>query len=115
MAPGIHIREEDVLPFSSRSVHRHPENPSDFSVYIPEQVLEEAEELTRNSPTKETGGILIGHILRDPASRELYLAVTEQLPAEYTESSSTRVTFTSDTWARVNAALNLRKPESGGG
>lgn len=109
VAPGIHIREEDVLPFSSRSVRRHPGNPSDLSVFIPEQVLEEAEELTRNSPTKETGGILIGHILRDPASRELYLAVTEQLPAEYTESSSTRVTFTSDTWARVNAALNLRK------
>ena len=109
VTPDIRISEAEMPTIACSGEPEGCDRQSDMPVFIPERVLREAETLTRKSPTKETGGILIGHIHRDSASRELYLLVTEQLAAEYTESTSTQLTFTADTWAAVQAAISLRK------
>jgi proteasome lid subunit RPN8/RPN11 len=83
-------------------------SPDDFPVVIPRHVLEEAVEEARQAPTREVGGVLLGHLKRDPDNGELFLQVTCQVPAEQTEATTTSVTFTPATWARVREVLELR-------
>lgn len=80
----------------------------DPPVFIPAGVIRELGHLTLAAGPQETGGILIGHLCRDPADATLFLAVTAQLPARHTEASATRLSFTPDTWTEVRAAIRLR-------
>ena len=107
--PNIHIAEQDSDGLYDRSLPHGNRMEEDIPVFISAHVLEDAEKLTRESPTKETGGILLGNLCRDPKSRDLFMSVSEQLPAEYTESTSTHLTFTSETWVAVHAAIDLRR------
>lgn len=77
-------------------------------VFMPQEVIEEAVELMVDAGDKETGGILIGHLHRDPLRRELFLEVTTQIPAQHVEQELARLTFTPETWTAVDAALALR-------
>jgi hypothetical protein len=76
-------------------------------VGIPEEVLDEICGLALAAGERETGGLLIGHLCREAAA--LGLEVTAQIAARHTEGDSTKVTFTSDTWTDVRAALALRR------
>jgi hypothetical protein len=78
-------------------------------VFIPQGVLDEAEELTREAGSNETGGILIGHMHRDATMPEIAVVITAQIPARFTESKPTKLTFTAETWTAVRAALDLRR------
>ncbi len=80
----------------------------DFPVVIPRHVLEEAVEEARRAPDREVGGVLLGHLCRDPQGGELFLQVTCQVPAEQTEATAASVTFTPETWARVREVVELR-------
>jgi proteasome lid subunit RPN8/RPN11 len=82
--------------------------PEDFPVVIPRRVLEEAVEEARQAPEREVGGVLLGHLRRDPETGEVFLQVTCQVPAEQTEATTTSVTFTPETWARVREVQELR-------
>ena len=77
-------------------------------VLIPERVLEEAATLTLGVTGRETGGVLIGRLHRDPASGVLFAEVTAQIPARHTEADATKLSFTPATWTEVAAALELR-------
>jgi hypothetical protein len=65
--------------------------------------------LTLAAATEETAGILIGHLCRDPEGKEIFVEVTDLIPAKHTVSESTQVTFTAETWTAVEAALRLRR------
>lgn len=80
-------------------------------VFVPASVLEEASEATRRAGASETGGLLIGHLRSDSAGAGLFVDVTAQLPARHVEASSTRLTFTSETWTEFRTALALRRRE----
>jgi hypothetical protein len=80
----------------------------DVPVFVPRSVLDEASVLTREAGARETGGILIGHLCQDPDSSAIFAEVTAQIPARHTHSELTKLTFTADTWAAVQAAINLR-------
>ena len=80
----------------------------DMPVFIPQGVLNEASELTRQAGADETGGILIGHLLRGPGSPEIFAKITAQIPAKHTRAGLTKLTFTADTWAAVQGAISLR-------
>ena len=83
-------------------------SPDDFPVVIPRRVIEEAVEEAKQAPEREVGGVLLGHLCRDRENGEVFLRVTCQVPAEQTEATTTSVTFTAATWARVREVLELR-------
>jgi hypothetical protein len=80
----------------------------DMPVFVPQSVIHEAVALTHEAGAAETGGVLIGHLYRDARRLEIFAEVTAQIPARHAEQELTRLTFTADTWADVNAALALR-------
>lgn len=82
---------------------------ADFPVLIPQRVLEELEALTRAAGGIETGGVLIGRLVRDALAREIAVEVTALIAAEHTQAKSVSLTFTPETWAAVDAAVDLRR------
>jgi proteasome lid subunit RPN8/RPN11 len=82
--------------------------PDDFPVVVPRHILEEAVEEAKRAPEREVGGVLLGHLCRDPKDGELFLRVTCQVPAEETQATTTSVTFTPATWERVREVIELR-------
>ena len=119
-APGLGLTAEEIAPvlplvetplagFLERGVPAGALEAPDMPVFIPRQVLEEAAALTRAAGERETGGILIGHLRRDAGLPEIFAEVTAQVWAEHTEGSTTRLTFTAQTWTAVQAAIALRR------
>jgi hypothetical protein len=80
-------------------------------VVIPRQVLREAADLSRSSGARETGGILIGRLHRDPQLGAIFARITAQLPARYVEATIASLTFTKETWTDIRTALELRKSD----
>jgi hypothetical protein len=82
-------------------------------VFLPQEIMDEAVALARQAGDVETGGVLVGKLHRDRdaanGTRELFLEVTAQIPAQHTVSDSSKLTFTADTWSAVRAAIALRR------
>lgn len=122
---GFGIEEiEQVLPIDATSLGRlaaratpagvASEPPGTLApVFIPQSVLDETTALARDAGDLETGGVLVGALHRDADTAgpdaTLFIEVTAQVPARHTRSASTSLTFTSDTWAAVHAAIALRR------
>jgi proteasome lid subunit RPN8/RPN11 len=110
-APDIPVRRAllaDVLPSHDAGTSSDAVDPDDLPVLIPDRVLEEARALTAGAGPSETGGVLVGHLYRDPDRAVLFAEVTAQVPARHTEANATKLTFTPATWTEVRAALALR-------
>jgi len=80
----------------------------DMPLFVPARVIGEAAELARRDPEIETGGLLIGRLHRDTQSPEVFAVVTAFISARHTIADPTRLTFTAETWAAAQAALDLR-------
>jgi hypothetical protein len=80
----------------------------DMPVLIGPEVLEETDLLKEAAGSRESGGILIGHLYRDGTVPELFAEVTAQIPARYAPAEEMRLTFTPETWTDVQAAIELR-------
>jgi proteasome lid subunit RPN8/RPN11 len=80
-------------------------------VFVPQAVVEEVLAMARQAGGLEVGAILIGKVHRDAsaACSKLYSKITAQIPARHVESESARLSFTPDTWASVQAAMELRR------
>jgi hypothetical protein len=87
------------------------QSPEDLPVFIPQSVLDEAAVMTHQAGANEIGGILIGHVYIDADRRDLFVEVTALIPARHTLSTSTKLTFTAETWTAVDAAIKLRGRE----
>ena len=70
----------------------------DLPVVLPVSLLDETAALAIADRPRETGGILIGHLARDPGDGKLFARVTAQVPAQHAEATSTRLTFAPATW-----------------
>lgn len=98
---------------ASSALHGEAEE-GEFPVFIHQEVLDEATSLTELAGDRETGGVLIGHLHRaremraSGVGREIFAEVTALVPARHTVGDSVKLTFTSDTWTDVRAALTLR-------
>jgi hypothetical protein len=59
----------------------------------------------------ETGGLLLGRLHRylNADDHGIAVEVTAQIPAQFTDASSTSLRFTDETWSAANHALRLRK------
>jgi hypothetical protein len=112
VTPPLAIGEGLLEDFERGALQQGQHEADDFPVFVPERILSEAAALSRLAEAKETGGILIGHLRRDSSNgRELFAEVTAQIPAQHTVAELARLTFTSETWTDVRAALELRQRE----
>jgi hypothetical protein len=102
------LKSSLVEDFSARSTAVGDQNEEDIPVFIPQPVLAEVDQLTREAAGVETASILIGHLHRDRTSGELFLEVTAQIPARNSQATATKVTFGPETWNAVQSALALR-------
>lgn len=105
---ALPIGETALQPFLDASVHSGQGNGNDVPVFVSRHLLDEAFELARGAGDVETGGVLIGKLHFDPGLPEFFVEVTALIPAPHGVSTSTRFTFTPETWAAVDAAVRLR-------
>jgi hypothetical protein len=77
----------------ARSIAVGEQNEEDIPVFLPQAVLAEADQLTREAAGVETASVLIGHMHRDRSGGELFLEVTAQIPARNSQGTATKVTF----------------------
>ncbi len=108
VAAAVPLRPNSLRNLLAVAVPFFPTVAEDAPVFLPRDVLTETAALSRAAGANETGGILIGHLHQDTALPEIGLEITAQIPAQHTESSLTRLTFTAETWAAVQAALEQR-------
>jgi hypothetical protein len=107
---SLPLEERPMEPLLAEAVSRDDGgDPSDMRVFIPQQVMDAVGERSREAGEVETGGVLVGNLHRCQSSPEIFLEVTAQIPAAHTDSQATRLTFTADSWAAAQAAIDLRK------
>lgn len=109
VAPPMAIRDSSLAERVAGAVPHGTICAGDVPAFVPQRVLDEAASLSRQSVAKETGGILIGHLHRDASVPEMFVEVTAQIHARHTEADLTKLTFTSETWTEVQAAIDLRR------
>lgn len=76
-------------------------------VFVPRSLLDETSRLGQAAGDIETGGILVGRLLRDTGG-EIFVRLTAQIPAPHTEATQGSLRFTPATWSSVDAAIRLR-------
>jgi hypothetical protein len=106
--PAIEFVESRLDDFQRRSSPVGAVDTGDLPVFIPRRVLDEAATITRANEGRETGGVLIGRLHRDGALPEIFAEVTAHIPAQHTLGTVAKLTFTTETWNSVNAAIRLR-------
>ena len=114
IAQPLPLIDVPIAPFRERSILSGPDEPAgQVPVFLRKQILVEAVEQARQAADVETGGVLVGKLCRDRrtdgAAPEIFLEITAQVAAPHTRAQSTRLTFTAETWAAVQAAITLRR------
>jgi len=71
-------------------------------------VLDEVSALTHAAGDLETGGVLVGTLLRDPEAFEVFVRVSAQIPARHAEASTVRLAFSAETWHDIQRRLDAR-------
>ena len=104
----IPLDETPLAAIAGQSTPFGVQNELDIPVFIPKRVLEETVASTRAAGANEVGGVLIGHLHRDPETRALFAEVTAQIPAVHTRSDQTRLTFTPETWSAFQDEIENR-------
>ena len=107
--PALAVRPTSISALLATAVQCADRVTHDTEVLLPQWAVDEASTLTRGAGARETGGILIGHLHRDPVTREFLLEVTAQIPARHTTGDAVKLTFTSDTWTDVRNTIALRR------
>ncbi len=108
LAQSVRLEEERLDDYLGAAVPEGTITADQFAVLIPASVLSECIELMRIAGAVETGGILLGHLRRDVERGDVFVQVTAQIPARQAQQELSRLTFTAETWASVEAALDLR-------
>jgi hypothetical protein len=103
------LQHSTLAGFEHHAVATPPTHADDPPVFVPDDVIDSVQRHAERTPDVESGGALIGRLHRDPSIPEIFVEVTAFIPAPHTESTSTKLTFTGDTWAAVRGALALRQ------
>lgn len=106
--PPFTERDIDELVALSATDDEALESAAPLRIFIPQAVLDETRGLGEAAGNMETGGLLIGHLHRDPAKPVVFLEVTAQIPAAHTSASTTSLSFNDDTWHAARAAIAIR-------
>jgi proteasome lid subunit RPN8/RPN11 len=102
------IRAAERLDLGPAEAWDHCE-PGQLPILVERAVLEEGLDEARSAPHREVGGVLLGHVSRDPVSGEVFVQVTCLASGEgTTESGPSNVTLTPATFARAQELIELR-------
>ncbi|MDP7303712.1 MAG: Mov34/MPN/PAD-1 family protein, partial [Pirellulaceae bacterium] len=74
-------------------------------IFVHESVLEEILEFSERDVSRERGGFLVGGLHEDGRT---YVEVRNFLPAADTRSRAASLTFTHETWSRLNKEVEMR-------
>ena len=77
--------------------------PGSLVVFVDESTLEQILAYSETDKQREIGGFLIGNLYKD---NHRYLHLKHFLPAANTESRPGSITFTHETWQRLNHQKN---------
>lgn len=82
----------------------------DMPVFITEEVISEAIQVSRDAGENEAGGILAGYLCRGPEDKkfpEIFILITSQIqaPVEKEDTGKTRIRFSPDTWSYFRKTL----------
>jgi len=106
--PAVALAPSILEDFRRRSSTAGVVDVDDMPVFLPQRVLDDAAAITRGAEGRETGGILIGRLHRDPNLPEIFAEISAQIPAEHTQGTVARLTFTAETWSAASAVIRLR-------
>jgi proteasome lid subunit RPN8/RPN11 len=108
----IPVTESDLESLRGRatavSAQSEGDSANDMPVFITQAVIDEACSLATRAGKSETGGVLVGQLHRDSSKPEIFIEVVAQIPAQFAEASGTSFSFTPETWAAADAAIELR-------
>jgi len=110
LPPPLSIHPASLEAYLRRAAPVGVIDAQDYPVFLPAALLKELEELTRAHAGFETGGVLIGRLLHDPAAPELFAELAAQIPLRG-QGEPTRLSFTPERWTEIQAALALRRRE----
>ncbi len=79
-------------------------------IFFTQSAYRKCIEHTESDIDHEVGGVLIGEVRVDPMCPRPYIVVQDILPALYTDSSQTHVTFTQNTLVHLNRELEEHFP-----
>jgi len=102
------LKPASLAEFLGRAAAFGTQEDTDPYVFVPQEVIDEASTMTRKAEANEIGGLLLGRVCQDPDRRTLFIEVSTMIPAKHTLSETTKLTFTAETWAAANAAIQLR-------
>jgi hypothetical protein len=108
---ALAIETSSLAEFHERS--SSPGSPGsvgadEMPVFVPREILAEAEGRAHSAGRLESGGILVGKLHRDAELREVFLEITALIPAAHAEAERLRLTFQPETWTAVRNAMELR-------
>lgn len=84
-------------------------SPSSMPIVVARSVVEDACHEARRNPDREIGGLLLGHVCRDPWDGTVFAQISCLVSAEgTTESTATTITFTPDSFERARRMIVLR-------
>ena len=106
----IPLVESQLESFRDRAMPADVEctDEGDVPVFFARSVIDEACALATEAGERETGGVLVGGLHRDPSKPEIFIEVVAQIPAKYAEATGTSFSFSPETWAAADAAIALR-------
>ncbi|MBN8568620.1 MAG: Mov34/MPN/PAD-1 family protein [Ignavibacteria bacterium] len=80
-----------------------------LKIFIERNNLFGIEEYLRSDTNNELGGVLIGNVYKDKNDK-LFIVIKNNIIAESTNASLSRLTFTHETWEKINANLEKDFP-----
>lgn len=83
---------------------------SGLKIFIAKENLFGIEEYLRSDTNNELGGVLTGNVYTDK-SGSLFIVIKNNIIAESTNASLSRLTFTHETWELINSNLEKNYPE----
>ena len=78
---------------------------ADVPVFLDSRVLAETEAIATAAGERESGGILLGTVARDPTSGALVIEISAQVAAHDAVAEADSLRFTPRTWAAVHQAI----------
>lgn len=108
--PPDPARDADALPADDWPIRPFPAKvtgrAAGFQVVFAEDVIDDIREHGRSSPDVEVCGVLVGNVYHD--DRGPWCHVAANIRGNGAEGRNAQVTFTSDTWAHINQAMDTQ-------
>ncbi len=108
LAVSLDVRDGTLRDRLGAAQPQGTQHPDDVHVFMPASIVEDAMALASTAEDTEAGAFLVGHVRRDTDAGDVFVDVTDLLPARHTQATVSTLTFTPDTWWDARAALTLR-------